>query len=81
MPRPAAMLVDFMMPRMNGPELLRLCEASPELAGIPVVVISGHRSEDLEITGSHVFVSKPFAVDELLEAIARVVSPDLLRTG
>jgi CheY-like chemotaxis protein len=75
------MLVDFMMPEMSGPELLRACTASSELARIPVMSISGHRIEDLEVTGSHGFLPKPFSGDQLLEAIARAVSPGLLRAG
>jgi CheY-like chemotaxis protein len=73
-PLPAAMLVDFVMPGMGGPELIRACASSPELAGIPVVVISGQRFEDLETTASHGFLPKPFAGDQLLEAIARALS-------
>jgi CheY-like chemotaxis protein len=80
MPRPAAMLVDFMMPEMTGPELIRQCAARPELAEIPVVVISGQRFEDLRETAAHGYLPKPFAGEQLLEALARVVSPGAVRT-
>jgi CheY-like chemotaxis protein len=39
-PRPRLILLDLMMPVMNGWELLRELRQSAELAGIPVVVLS-----------------------------------------
>jgi two-component system phosphate regulon response regulator PhoB len=72
-PRPAVMLIDFVMPGMSGQELIRACGASPELAEIPVVIISGQRFHELEVTAAHGFLPKPFAGDEVLEAIARAI--------
>ena len=36
--RPCLVIVDLLMPRMNGAELLDAMRAQPELAGVPVVM-------------------------------------------
>ena len=39
-PRPEIVLLDMMMPVMNGPAMLTAMAADPDLAGIPVIVLS-----------------------------------------
>jgi two-component system, OmpR family, response regulator CpxR len=45
-PRPRLILLDLMMPVMNGWELLRALRDSAALAGIPVVVLSSVSAAD-----------------------------------
>jgi two-component system response regulator MprA len=66
--RPAAMIVDVMMPQMTGTELLRLCRQEAGLAGIPAVVVSASTPVGLDARQAR-FVAKPFSVDELLDAL------------
>jgi CheY-like chemotaxis protein len=40
-PRPCLILVDLMMPRMNGWEFLQRKSADPLIADIPTIVLSG----------------------------------------
>lgn len=42
------MLLDAQMPEMGGLELLALMQKTPELAGIPVVLLTSHRDEATE---------------------------------
>jgi CheY-like chemotaxis protein len=42
-PRPAAMLLDVAMPRMGGREVLRRLRGRPELASLPVCIVSSER--------------------------------------
>jgi CheY-like chemotaxis protein len=67
--RPAAMIVDVVMPAMTGTELLRACRQDPELADIPAVVVSANRPADLDPREAARFVAKPFTVDQLLDAL------------
>ena len=66
---PCVILLDLMMPVMNGLEFRALQKADPELAGIPVVIISAHaRPADVD---ADAFLSKPVSVDRLLAVVER----------
>jgi two-component system response regulator len=67
-PRPALILLDINLPRVNGPELLPRIRTQPELANIPVVIVSGTKHErDVERCrryGCVAFVSKSIDLEE-----------------
>jgi DNA-binding response OmpR family regulator len=68
--RPALMILDLMMPQVNGMEVLEALRAHPEYKDLPVIVLSAkssHRDilEALE-KGAVDFVPKPFDLDDLL---------------
>lgn len=72
-PRPCLVLLDFKMPVMDGIEFLRRRNADPELARIPVIMLTGTselagRETELNFQG---FVRKPFDPDLLMEAVRR----------
>ena len=71
--RPCIILLDLMMPRMNGQQFRAQTLLDPELAGIPVVVTSGDAS--LQTKAANLGVSgilkKPFDADELLDVVRR----------
>lgn len=71
--RPACILLDLMMPVMNGFEFLERKKQEPALAGIPVVVITAHaRPVDVSADG---FLTKPLSIDRLLSIIGRYCAP------
>ena len=65
---PDVILLDMMMPRMDGWEFCREQRRDPALAHIPVVVLSAAPREWLQISAAAV-LSKPFDYDRLLAAI------------
>jgi CheY-like chemotaxis protein len=71
--RPCVVLLDLMMPRMNGFELCAVMKADPLLASIPVVIVTGAGalvdSRRAELTVE--ILSKPVEVRELLAAVER----------
>lgn len=73
--QPAAVLLDLMMPVMNGWEFLRACRAEALCAAVPVVVMSAARdaSQAAEDLGAHAFLAKPFELDAVLAVVADVV--------
>jgi len=74
-PRPDLVLLDMMMPVMNGPAMLAAMAADPGLAGIPVVVLSSLPEEAVRARAGDVaaFLRKPYTADEVLDAIARAL--------
>ena len=65
---PALVLLDLMMPRMDGWEFRRVQQHDPEVSGIPVVVLSAMGPDSLEADG---YVGKPFDLDDLVSAVRR----------
>ncbi|MDH3676053.1 MAG: response regulator, partial [Anaerolineae bacterium] len=77
--RPDVILLDVMMPEMDGFEVCRRLRAGPELAEVPIIMVTalddrGSRLEAIE-AGADDFVSKPFDRVELrarVQATARL---------
>ncbi len=67
---PDVIVLDLMMPVMNGWEFLTVKRSDPRLADIPVVVMSasGHAAG----MGAASHVEKPFDVEVLLHTLARL---------
>ncbi|MBF0394255.1 MAG: response regulator, partial [Alphaproteobacteria bacterium] len=72
-PTPDLVLLDLNMPLMNGKEVLKAMKADPQLARIPVVVLTTSDVErdvlasyDLGAAG---FVTKPLDMEQLFRAI------------
>lgn len=73
--RPNVILLDQMMPRMNGKELLAALRSDSATSSIPVFVLSGMtRASSDEWAGAH-FIGKPFSPDELVERIRGALEP------
>jgi CheY-like chemotaxis protein len=73
-PHPGLILLDLMMPRMNGEEFRRSQLQEPSLAAIPVVVLSGAgRSQDLlqRIDKGVEVLPKPIELSELMDTVRR----------
>ena len=76
-PLPSLILMDLVMPVMDGWELRRHLRQDPRLAPVPVVVISG--SEGLESVDAVAHLRKPFPISDLLSVVkdrARAGEPD-----
>ncbi len=76
--RPDVMLLDIEMPRMDGYELARHIRNTPELADIPIIMITSrvgekHRQRAFEL-GVNRYIGKPYKEMELLENISAVLA-------
>jgi CheY-like chemotaxis protein len=71
--RPDAIVLDLMMPVMNGFEFLEAVRADKDLEQIPVVVISANRGYDEHDLGVSAVLRKPFDLGALVEAIERAI--------
>lgn len=67
--RPSAIVLDLMMPRMNGWQFRDEQRKDPELASIPVIAMSAANRDDR--IQADAYLTKPFALGTLFDAIAR----------
>jgi len=79
---PNLILMDIMMPNMNGMEATRQLKANPEFAEIPVIMITG-KSEGEVVTdcmkaGAVDFVVKPYEHATLLSKIDHALKAAVL---
>ncbi|UJR85235.1 response regulator [Sandaracinus amylolyticus] len=67
-------LLDLMMPGMNGWEFRAKQKADPELASIPVLVLSGARDVESHARelGASAWVQKPIELDHLIVEVDRL---------
>ncbi len=75
-PNPVLLLLDLKMPKVSGLEVLREIKNSPELAGIPVVMLSSS-CEELDLKeakqlGAYAYVLKPVRFQEFVEAVKTI---------
>jgi len=66
---PQAIVLDLMMPGMNGLELLEVLRGDPRWSSIPVVVISVNRGYSAEDLGVAFMLRKPFELPDLVSAL------------
>jgi two-component system OmpR family response regulator len=69
--RPDLVLLDVMMPEMDGPSVLRALRSRPESAAVPVVFLTARTQasdEYLEL-GAHGMIAKPFEPNGLVEQV------------
>lgn len=71
---PCVVLLDLMMPVMNGWELRAAMKTDARLAAVPVVVMSGAGREHEPIDADAVLL-KPFELSRLLELVGRFCAP------
>jgi len=77
--KPDLVLLDLMMPDMDGWEVYQQMKADPELKHIPVIVVTAKAQSIDKILGLHIakvddYVTKPFGPQELLQSVERVLA-------
>ena len=76
--KPDLVLLDLMMPDMDGWEVYRQLRADPDLKNIPVIVVTCRARSIDKFYGLHIakvddYVTKPFGPQELLRSVERVL--------
>ena len=78
---PDGMVLDVMMPRMDGWETAIQLRRSPGTAHIKVVLITARAQEDDKTHGARVgadaYLTKPFDPDEMIRVVRELVASDL----
>ena len=76
--KPDLVLLDLMMPDIDGWEVYRQMKADEDLKNIPVVVVTAKAQSIDKVLGLHIakvddYVTKPFGPGDLLESVDRVL--------
>jgi len=74
--KPDLVMLDWMMPKLDGPALFRQMQARPDTRALPVVFITAKASqrdlEELTKMGAAGTISKPFSPKELPEQLREI---------
>jgi len=77
--RPDLILLDLMMPEVDGWEVFRQMKADEQLKDTPVIVVTAKAQSIDKVLGLHIakvddYVTKPFGPQELLKSIDKVLA-------
>ncbi len=77
--QPELVLLDLMMPDMDGWEVYQRLKSNPKTASIPVIVVTARAQSIDKILGLHIakvddYITKPFSPTDLLSGIEKVLS-------
>lgn len=71
--KPDLVLLDIMMPRLDGYEVARLLRADPETSGLAIIMLSAKaQTEDIRRgaeVGVDAYVTKPFSPEHLVQVV------------
>lgn len=75
--KPDLMILDFMLPDINGNVVCRMVRSNPALSGMKVIIVSGvvkrEEIEDLLASGADEFIKKPFNIEELMSRVTELL--------
>jgi DNA-binding response OmpR family regulator len=76
--KPDLVLLDLMMPDMDGWEVYQQMKADDALREIPVVVVTAKAQSIDKVLGLHIakvddYITKPFGPQELLESVEKIL--------
>jgi twitching motility two-component system response regulator PilH len=73
--RPPLVVLDIILPKMNGYQVLRQLKTAPETRGIKVILVSSKSQESDRFwglkQGADDYIAKPYPDEALLAAVAR----------
>ena len=70
--RPSLVVIDLMLPKVSGWDLLQHLQETPGLQEIPTLVISGFPRDSLRVTAD-IVLSKPVDYDRLVAAVRHLI--------
>lgn len=76
--KPDLVLLDLMMPDMDGWEIYQHMKADEELRNIPVIIVTAKAQSIDKVLGLHIakvddYITKPFGPQELIDSVNRVL--------
>ena len=76
--KPALVLLDLMMPEVDGWQVYQQLKADPATAEIPVIVVTAKAQNIDKVLGLHIakvddYIAKPFSLQELVDRVEAVL--------
>jgi len=75
--KPDLILLDIIMPGMDGYEVCRRLKADPDTKNIPVLILTASGQRDLEekctSAGGNIVITKPFDTEDLLASVNKFI--------
>lgn len=76
--RPNVVVMDMLMPRMNGSQTVQQIRSNPEWDDIPLLVVSGSQQADMQVPigdrGVSRWFQKPLQPDDLVEHLSAILN-------
>ena len=77
---PDLIILDVMMPKMNGFKISRLLKFDVKYRDIPILMLTARSQEsDKQIgeeTGANEYITKPFEIDDVLNSVAKYLGKE-----
>ena len=75
--KPDLMILDLMLPKMNGFDVCKAIRRNPETANLPIIMLTAKANEVDKIIGLEIgaddYVTKPFSVNELIARVRTIL--------
>jgi len=72
--RPDLIICDYALPGRSGNDVVRELRADPEMASIPIVIVTGYSDHSIRKkiieSGADAYLLKPFSMADLLRVVA-----------
>src|SRR4051794_39324896 len=76
--QPDCIMLDVMMPELDGFTLCKMMRSNPVTANLPIMFVTAYSAKDIEHrrveSGADLVLSKPFGLDEMTAAIDKVLT-------
>jgi two-component system OmpR family response regulator len=80
--RPDVIILDYMLPDVNGNIVCKTIKSNPEFESIRIIIVSGvanpEEVQDLLDAGATEFIKKPFNISDLVDRILQVVDKEYM---
>jgi twitching motility two-component system response regulator PilH len=76
--RPDLIILDVFIPKKNGFAACKILKSKPDLAKIPVILLTSSKKDFEDFWGADIYMSRPFKEHDLLKAVFHFLSKHLL---